>query len=93
MRIYNTLTRRLESLEPIEPGHVRLYTCGPTVYDYAHIGNFRAYVWEDLLRRTLKHLSFRVTQVMNITDVEDKIIGKMMAEGITTLGPRPTSPR
>ena len=54
MRIYNTLTRRVEELEPIEPGHVRLYTCGPTVYDYAHIGNFRAYVWEDLLRRSLK---------------------------------------
>ncbi|NIM01599.1 MAG: cysteine--tRNA ligase [Acidobacteria bacterium] len=83
MRIYNTLTRSVEELEPIEPGHVRLYTCGPTVYDYAHIGNFRAYVWEDLLRRTLKLLGFRVTQVMNITDIEDKIIKKMNDEGLT----------
>ncbi len=74
MRIHNTLTRRTEALVPIEPGHVRLYTCGPTVYDLAHIGNFRTYVWEDLLRRTLKLHDFRVTQVMNITDVEDKII-------------------
>jgi cysteinyl-tRNA synthetase len=81
MQIHNTLTRKLEILEPLEPGHVRLYTCGPTVYDFAHIGNFRAYVWEDLLRRTLKLLGFRVTQVMNITDVEDKIIKKMIDTG------------
>jgi cysteinyl-tRNA synthetase len=83
MRIHNTLTRRLERLEPLEAGHVRLYTCGPTVYDYAHIGNFRTYVWEDLLRRTLQLVGFRVTQVMNITDVEDKIIKKMVDLGIS----------
>jgi len=83
MQIYNTLSRRIEELEPREPGHIRLYTCGPTVYDYAHIGNFRAYVWEDLLRRALKLAGFRVTQVMNITDIEDKIIKKMRAEDLT----------
>jgi cysteinyl-tRNA synthetase len=83
MRVYNTLTRRTEELAPLEPGHVKLYTCGPTVYDYAHIGNFRTYVWEDLLRRSLKLLGFRVTQVMNITDIEDKIIQKMAAEGLS----------
>src|SRR5262245_60168873 len=82
MRIFNTLTRRTEELEPLEPGHVRLYTCGPTVYDFAHIGNFRTYVWEDLLRRTLKFLGFSVTQVMNITDIEDKIIAKAIAQGV-----------
>jgi cysteinyl-tRNA synthetase len=81
MRIHNTLSRALESLEPLEPGHVRLYTCGPTVYDYAHIGNFRAYAWEDLLRRTLRLVGFRVTQVMNLTDVEDKIIAKAIETG------------
>ncbi len=81
MKIYNTLTRKVEELEPLEPGHVRLYTCGPTVYDFAHIGNFRTYVWEDLLRRTLKLSGFRVTQVMNITDVEDKILAKAMQSG------------
>ena len=52
MKIHNTLTRRVEILEPLQPGKVGMYTCGPTVYDFAHIGNFRAYVWEDLLRRT-----------------------------------------
>jgi cysteinyl-tRNA synthetase len=81
MQIHNTLTRTLEPLEPLERGHVRLYTCGPTVYDFAHIGNFRAYVWEDLLRRTLELVGFRVTQVMNLTDVEDKIIAKAIETG------------
>ena len=81
MRIFDTKSRKLEEFEPIEPGHVRFYTCGPTVYDYAHIGNFRTYVWEDLLRRTLKLHGYRVTQVMNITDVEDKILARAMAEG------------
>ena len=83
MRIHNTLTRRIETLEPAEPGHVRLYTCGPTVYDFAHIGNFRTYVWEDLLRRTLLLTGFRLTQVMNITDVEDKIIARALERGTT----------
>jgi len=83
MKIHDTRTRRLEALEPIERGHVRLYTCGPTVYDFAHIGNFRTYVWEDLLRRTLRLAGFRVTQVMNITDVEDKIIARMVSTGRT----------
>jgi len=80
LRVYDTLTRSLEPLLPCEPGVVRMYTCGPTVYDFAHIGNFRAYVWEDLLRRTLEHHGFRVVQVMNITDVEDKILRRMAEE-------------
>ena len=82
MRIFNTLTRRVEEFVPREPGRVGLYTCGPTVYDFAHIGNFRTYVWEDLLRRTLKLLGFSVNQVMNITDIEDKIIAKAIAQGV-----------
>ena len=81
MKIWNTMTRRLEPLEPIEAGHVRMYTCGPTVYDFAHIGNFRSYVWEDLLRRSIRFLGSRVTQVMNITDIEDKILRRMAEEG------------
>jgi len=64
----------LDELVPIEGNHVRMYTCGPTVYDYAHIGNYRAYVFEDLLRRYLKYSGYRVTQVMNLTDVDDKTI-------------------
>ncbi len=82
MRVFDTLTRQLREFEPLETGVVRMYTCGPTVYDFAHLGNFRTYVWEDLLRRTLKTAGYRVVQVMNITDIEDKIIRRMMEEGI-----------
>jgi cysteinyl-tRNA synthetase len=82
LRVFDTLSRRHREFEPLEPGVVRMYTCGPTVYDYAHIGNFRTYVWEDLLRRTLEAAGFRVVQVMNVTDVEDKIIRRMVEEGI-----------
>lgn len=74
MKVFNTMTREFETFESIEPGHVRMYTCGPTVYNVAHIGNFRAYVFEDLLRRQLKAQGWRVTQVMNLTDVDDKTI-------------------
>ena len=73
-QIYNTLTRCVEEFVPLQPPQVRLYTCGPTVYDFATIGNFRAYVFEDLLRRTLRFRGFQVMQVMNLTDVDDKTI-------------------
>ena len=73
-RPYNTLARRQEDFQPLDPGHVRMYTCGPTVYNFAHVGNFRAYVFEDLLRRWLRYKGYRVTQVMNLTDVDDKTI-------------------
>jgi len=68
------MTRRKEDLRPISSGLIKMYTCGPTVYNFAHIGNFRAYIFEDLLRRYLKFKGYKVTQVMNITDVDDKII-------------------
>ncbi|QDU72296.1 cysteine--tRNA ligase [Mucisphaera calidilacus] len=68
-RFYNSLTHRLETLNPIEPGRVTMYNCGPTVYDYAHIGNFRSFLFADVLRRSLEFLGYNVTQVMNITDV------------------------
>ena len=77
-RIHNTLSRSVEEVQPLEPGHVRMYTCGPTVYNFAHIGNFRAYLFEDLLRRYLKFYGFRVTLVMNLTDVDDKTIGSSL---------------
>lgn len=70
----NSLSRTKEEFQPIEPGKVRLYTCGPTVYDYAHIGNLRTFMFEDLLRRYLKYKGYEVTQVMNLTDIDDKII-------------------
>ena len=82
-RFHNTLTRRIEEFVPLEPGKVRMYTCGPTVHDHTHIGNFRTFVWEDLLRRSLKALGFQVMQVMNITDVDDKTIRKSLAEGVS----------
>ena len=72
--LFNTLTRQKETFKPIDEGKVRMYTCGPTVYDYAHIGNFRAFVFEDLLKRWLEYRGFKVTHVMNLTDVDDKTI-------------------
>jgi cysteinyl-tRNA synthetase len=74
IKLFNTLTRQKEEFHPIEAGKVRMYTCGPTVYDYAHIGNFRAFVFEDVLKRWLEHRGFQVTHVMNLTDVDDKTI-------------------
>lgn len=68
------MDRKLEEFKSIHPNEVRMYTCGPTVYNFAHIGNFRAYMFEDLLRRTLKYFGYKVTQVMNLTDVDDKTI-------------------
>ena len=74
MRIYNFLTRKKEVFKPLKKGQAGLYTCGPTVYSYAHIGNLRTYIFEDILRRTLEYAGYKVKHVMNITDVEDKII-------------------
>lgn len=74
LRFFNSLTRAIEQFSPIEPGRVRMYTCGPTVYNFAHIGNFRAYVFEDLLQRHLEFRGQRVERVMNLTDVDDKTI-------------------
>jgi len=67
--LFNSLTRRKETFIPLEPGLLRMYNCGPTVYDYAHIGNFRSFLLGDILRRIFEHAGYRVTQVMNITDV------------------------
>ena len=81
-RIYNTMSRSKEELIPIADNHVRMYTCGPTVYNYAHIGNFRAYMFEDLLRRYIKFSGFKVTQVQNLTDVDDKTIRTSIEQGL-----------
>ncbi|MCF7848850.1 MAG: cysteine--tRNA ligase [Kiritimatiellales bacterium] len=81
-KVYNTMSRCKEELIPLEEGHVRMYTCGPTVYNYAHIGNFRAYMFEDLLRRHLKFSGFQVTQVQNLTDVDDKTIRASIEQGL-----------
>lgn len=83
MNFYNSMTRNKEPVAPIEPGHVRMYTCGPTVYNFAHIGNFRAYTFEDILRRVIQLNGCRVTQVMNLTDVDDKTIRGAKAAGVS----------
>lgn len=74
LRLYNTLTRRVEPFEPLAPPQVTMYTCGPTVWNYAHIGNFRTFLFEDLLRRWLEASGYDVFHIMNLTDVDDRII-------------------
>ena len=69
MKLYNTLTKKIEDFHPYEEGKVKIYTCGPTVYHYAHLGNLRSYIGHDVLVRTLKFLGYEVTRAMNITDV------------------------
>jgi cysteinyl-tRNA synthetase len=83
LRLHNTMSQQVEEFHSIEPTHVRMYTCGPTVHDFAHIGNFRTFLFEDLLRRVLIQNGYRVTQVMNLTDVEDRIIKKAAEHGQT----------
>ena len=82
MKTYNSLTRRVEDLSPLEGNEIRMYTCGPTVYNFAHIGNFRAYAFEDVLRRVIEFNGMKVRQVMNLTDVDDKTIRGANAAGV-----------
>ena len=83
IKLYNTLTRQKEIFKPIKKDNVRMYTCGPTVYNYPHIGNYRAYITADILKRVLKYNSYKVKQVMNITDVDDKTIRESTKEGVS----------
>lgn len=83
LKLYNTETRVKEVLKPLKDNHVRMYTCGPTVYHYVHIGNLRTFLFEDLLRRTIKFFGMDITQVMNLTDVDDKTIKGAIANNIT----------
>lgn len=83
LKLFNTESRHKEEFRPAEANLVRMYTCGPTVYSYAHIGNFRTYVFEDLLRRTLKFFGMKVQQVMNLTDVDDKTIRGAIANKVS----------
>jgi cysteinyl-tRNA synthetase len=83
LRLYNTLTRQVEEFKPLAGNEVRIYTCGPTVYDYAHIGNFRTFIFQDILRRFLKYRGYKLQQVMNLTDVDDNTIRNSTAAGIS----------
>ncbi len=83
LRLHDTLTGETRPLEPLESGHVRIYSCGPTVYGPTHIGNFRSFLFADVLVRYLRYCGLRVTWVMNITDIDDKIIKGAAAEGVS----------
>src|ERR1700730_4426920 len=83
LRLYNTLSGKIEEFHPLQNNEVRMYACGPTVYDYGHIGNFRTFVAVDILRRFLRQGGFSVRHVMNITDVDDKIIRNSAQEGLS----------
>ena len=82
LRFYNTLSGRVEEFQPLEPNKVGMYTCGLTVYDYAHIGNYRTFVFQDILRRYLKYRGYEVRHVMNLTDIDDKTIRNSQAAGM-----------
>ncbi len=82
MKVFNSLSRSDEELTPLKDNEIRLYTCGPTVYNFAHIGNFRAYTFEDILRRVIKFNGMKIKQVMNLTDVDDKTIRGANAAGV-----------
>ena len=82
MNVFNSLSRKVEELKPLDGATVRMYTCGPTVYNFAHIGNFRAYAFEDILRRVIQFNGFKVKQVMNLTDIDDKTIRGANAAGV-----------
>jgi cysteinyl-tRNA synthetase len=83
LRLYNTLARQVEPFDALQKGRVSLYTCGPTVYNYAHIGNFRTFLFEDLLRRWLEASGFDVLHIMNLTDVDDRTIAAAREKGVT----------
>ena len=83
LKLYNTLTRNKEEFKSIEPGKVRMYACGPTVYNYFHLGNARPFVTFDTLRRYLEYRGYEVTFVQNFTDIDDKMINRANEEGIT----------
>jgi cysteinyl-tRNA synthetase len=83
LRLHNTLTGLKEDFEPLEEGRVRMYTCGPTVWNYAHVGNLRAFLFYDLVRRHLRVAGYRVTHVMNLTDIDDRILDQAMHAGTT----------
>ena len=84
IRLYNTLSKQKEELIPVEPGKIKMYVCGPTVYNHIHIGNARPYIAFDAIRRYLEHRGYEVNYIQNFTDVDDKIIQKANETGQTT---------
>ncbi|MDQ3179797.1 MAG: cysteine--tRNA ligase, partial [Acidobacteriota bacterium] len=76
LKFYNTLSGKLEEFQSLKAGEMRMYVCGPTVWSFAHIGNFRTFIFGDILRRYLKYKGYNLTHVMNLTDVDDRIINE-----------------
>src|SRR5947207_12108062 len=83
LKFFNSLSRQIEEFQPLEEGKVRMYICGPTVWNFAHIGNFRTFIFGDILRRHLKFKGYELTHVMNLTDIDDRIINEATARGIS----------
>jgi cysteinyl-tRNA synthetase len=83
LRFHNTLTNQLEEFQPLSGNEVRMYICGPTVWNFAHIGNFRTFTFGDILARYLRYKGYRLTHVMNLTDVDDRIINEAAARNIS----------
>jgi len=83
LRLYNTQSREKEEFVPLQPGEVRMYVCGPTVYNYFHLGNARPFITYDTLRRYLEYRGYKVQYVQNFTDIDDKMINKAKADGTT----------
>ena len=83
LRFFNTLSRQEEEFHPLEDGKVRMYICGPTVWNFAHIGNFRTFIFGDVLRRYLKFKGYKLTHVFNLTDIDDRIINEAAAKNIS----------
>lgn len=85
LQLYNTMSRRKERFEPRNEGAVKMFSCGPSIYGRPHVGNYRSFLWEDVLQRYLEHLGYKVERVLNLTDVEDKAISEAAREGTTVL--------
>ena len=83
LRLYNTLSGKIQEFRPLQNNDVRMYACGPTVYDYGHIGNFRTFIAVDILQRFLRQSGYNLRYVMNITNVDDKIIRNAARDGVT----------
>ena len=83
LKLYNSLTRKLEIFEPLEEAKVKMFTCGPSIYQLPHIGNYRTFVFEDILHRYLEYLGYNVEHVLTITDVEDKALAEAEKQNIT----------
>src|SRR5260370_18372115 len=92
IQLHNTLRGKVENFVPQNAGEVRMYTCGPTVYDYAHIGNYRTFVFQDILRRFLKQRGFKLNHLMNLTDVDDRIIANSPAPRVSIRAYTPKIP-